>query len=86
MTIYWVTDQPFPASDEVIAEATQAGADTILHGIPPALIDVIAPGTLGVVDVPDPEPAHSAAGDLPVDLLLDATDPRDTSRIRRSEP
>ena len=36
---------------------------------------------------PPPEPDPMAdTGDLPVDLLLDATDPRDTSRIRRSEP
>lgn len=53
MTTYYVTDQPWPASAEVVSAA--AGA-VILHGIPPALIDVIAPGTLGVVDVPDPTP------------------------------
>lgn len=53
MTTYYVTDEPWPASAEVVTAA--AGA-VILHGIPPSLTGVIAPGTLGAVEVADPEP------------------------------
>jgi len=52
----WITDEPFPASPEVEVEAAAAGADQILHGIPPRWVDVIPPGTLGVFELPDPEP------------------------------
>lgn len=74
MTVYWITETPYPTSEQVAAEADAAGADAVLHGIPPALAAVIPSGTVGLVTVPD-EPVE--VPDDPVvtlaRLLLDAT-------------
>ena len=60
------------------------GTRTTFH--PDGTVDTVEQLT-GLPIPPPPEPDPMAdTGDLPVDLLLDATDPRDTSRIRRSEP
>lgn len=56
MTVYWITDEPYPTSPDVLAEATAAGAEQVLHGIPESLSAVIPAGTLGLFAVPDPEP------------------------------
>jgi len=54
--IVWITDEPYPTSPDVLAEATAAGADQVLHGIPQSLANIIPPGTLGVFEIPDPPP------------------------------
>lgn len=63
MTVYWITDEPWPTSEQVLAEAAAAGAEQVLHGVPPALEGEIPTGTLGRVEVavmsapgPRPEP------------------------------
>ena len=76
-------------SDGILIEQTVDNGDgtgtrTTFH--PDGTVDTVEQLT-GLPIPPPPEPDPMAdTGDLPVDLLLDATDPRDTSRIRRSEP
>ena len=64
----WITDEPYPTSDEVLAEAQAAGAEQVLHGIPLTFEGLIPPGTLGLYDVVLPEsplwPALDSAGSL----------------------
>jgi hypothetical protein len=49
----WITDTPYPASEDVVADAEAAGATEILHGIPQSLRDVI-PETVGYYELADP--------------------------------
>jgi hypothetical protein len=59
MTIYWITDEPWPTSAEVLAEADAAGAEQVLHGVPVRLAEVVPEGTTGLLIVDDePAPAH----------------------------
>jgi hypothetical protein len=51
MTVYWVTDEPWPTSDKVLAEAEAASADVILHGVPVSLSEHIPTETRGVYEV-----------------------------------
>lgn len=55
---YWITDEPWPASDQVAADAQTAGADMILHGVPASLIGIIPTGTTGYYEVVRPDPAQ----------------------------
>lgn len=50
----WITDEPYPTSPEVLAEANAAGAEQVLHGVPASLASLIPEGTLGLFAVPDP--------------------------------
>ena len=69
---------------QTIDNGDGTGTRTTFH--PDGTVDTVEQLT-GLPIPPPPEPDPMAdTGDLPVDLLLDATDPRDTSRIRRSEP
>ena len=68
----------------IVDNGDGTGTRTTFH--PDGAVDTVEQLT-GLPIPPPPEPDPMAdTGDLPVDLLLDATDPRDTSRIRRSEP
>lgn len=51
----WIADGP--VTDDVVATALEAGATEVVVGIPPALASTVAAGTLGYVEVSDPEPA-----------------------------
>ena len=53
MTIYWITDEPWPTSAEVLAAADDAGAEQVLHGIPERLADIVPSGTTGLLVVED---------------------------------
>jgi hypothetical protein len=57
-TRYWITDEPWPASEATAADAHAAGAEVILHGIPPSLAGTIPTGIVGYYEVvrPDPPP------------------------------
>lgn len=74
----WITADPYGGlTDGEAAAASAAGAGEILHGIPPALADDIAPGTVGLVeftDLPIPNPVP-----LPADPDLI---PPNTTRLR----
>jgi hypothetical protein len=54
-TRYWITGEPWPASEVVVADAQAAGADVILHGIPATLADVIPAGVLGYYEIVHPD-------------------------------
>ena len=70
--------------EQTVDNGDGTGTRTTFH--PDGTVDTVEQLT-GLPIPPPPEPDPMAdTGDLPVDLLLDATDPRDTSRIRRSEP
>ena len=70
--------------EQIIDNGDGTGTRTTFHA--DGTVDTVEQLT-GLPIPPPPEPDPMAdTGDLPVDLLLDATDPRDTSRIRRSEP
>ena len=70
--------------EQTVDHGDGTGTRTTFH--PDGNVDTVEQLT-GLPIPPPPEPDPMAdTGDLPVDLLLDATDPRDTSRIRRSEP
>ena len=70
--------------EQTVDNLDGTGTRTTFH--PDGTVDTVEQLT-GLPIPPPPEPDPMAdTGDLPVDLLLDATDPRDTSRIRRSEP
>lgn len=58
----WVAP-PGPLSDDEHTRAVASGATQILHGIPPALVDVIPPGTLGFFDIPEPPPPTTPVDD-----------------------
>ena len=55
-TRYWITAEPWPASEATAADAHSAGADVILHGIPASLAGTIPTGTLGYYEVVRPDP------------------------------
>ena len=70
--------------EQTVDNGDGTGTRTTFHA--DGTVDTVEQLT-GLPIPPPPEPDPMAdTGDLPVDLLLDATDPRDTSRIRRSEP
>ena len=70
--------------EQTVDNGDGTGTRTTFH--PDGAVDTVEQ-LAGLPIPPPPEPDPMAdTGDLPVDLLLDATDPRDTSRIRRSEP
>ena len=53
----WITADPYGGlTDGEAAAASAAGAGEILHGIPLALAEHIAPGTVGLVELDEPEP------------------------------
>lgn len=56
MTTYLVTEEPIDGVTAETLTAAETAQAIILHGIPPALSDVIPAGTLGVFDIPDPVP------------------------------
>lgn len=59
MTVYWITDEPWPTSAEVLAAAEDAGAEQVLHGVPARLADIVPEDTTGLIVVEDePAPAH----------------------------
>lgn len=60
---YFVTDEPWPASEELVVEANGAA---ILHGVPDTLSAVIPEGTLGPFSVDDPIPGPTAMGPMEV--------------------
>lgn len=72
----WITADPYGGlTDGEAAAASAAGAGEILHGIPPVLADVIPAGTVGLVemaepDLPIPEPVTEPTD--PVALLVSA--------------
>jgi hypothetical protein len=78
----WITSEPYPTTPEVLATAVAAGAEMVLHGIPPRLADQIAPGTLGLVTIalPDPpvedftDPVQVLLAELPAATLEEAND------------
>ena len=70
--------------EQTVDNGDGTGTRTTFH--PDGTVDTVEQLTgLPIPPPPEPDPVV-VTGDLPVDLLLDATDPRDTSRIRRSEP
>ena len=58
----WITNEPWPATPEVLADAAAAGCDTIWHGIPPTHLEIPA-GTVGAYELADPTPSSH----LPLD-------------------
>ena len=88
--IYFITDE-FPAGDDVIETAKAAGA-VILHGIPPVLADVIPAGTVGLVEmaepdlpIPEPVPAEITLADVAAalrDPLADLTASSASTTVR----
>lgn len=53
----WITADPYGGlTDGEAAAASAAGAGEILHGIPPVLADLIPAGTVGLVEMAEPEP------------------------------
>ena len=64
--------------------AADAGAGIIYHGVPPRLADLVAPDTLGAVDLPDPEP-DPVPVDVPAavaEALAPLTSTSTTAQIR----
>ena len=52
----WITADPYGGlTDGEAAAASAAGAGEILHGIPPVLADVIPAGTVGLVEMAEPD-------------------------------
>jgi hypothetical protein len=74
-TRYWITDEPWPASEATAADAHAAGAEVILHGIPPSLAGTIPTGIFGYYEVvrPDPPPYEplDATGALATLLVVE---------------
>ena len=68
--IYFITDE-FPAGDDVIETAKAAGA-VILHGVPAALAGTIPVGTLGLVEIDEPEPAEVPEPKMPANAVSSA--------------
>lgn len=52
----YVTSKKWPASASLRQAAADAGADEILHGIPPTLAGVIPDGHAGYCELPDEPP------------------------------
>lgn len=59
----WITDQPYPTSDAVRAEAAAAGATEIVHGITPSLA-ALGIATLGFHTIPDPPESPDPRAEL----------------------
>jgi hypothetical protein len=51
----FVTDQPYPTTDDVRAQAAAAGATEIVHGIGPGL-EALGVTTFGAHELADPPP------------------------------
>jgi hypothetical protein len=67
----WITDRPYPADAATIAAAAAAGATEIVHGVPPTLA-ALGIDTLGLHQLPDPEPAPDPRAAL-LDRISQAT-------------
>lgn len=50
----FITDQPWPTTDEVKEIALASGATEVVHGIPLSLSDQIPEGTLGYYELEEP--------------------------------
>lgn len=65
----WITADPYGGlTDGEAAAASAAGAGEILHGIPPVLADVIPAGTVGLVEMAEPDLPIPEA--VPVEITL----------------
>jgi hypothetical protein len=67
----WITDRRYPADALTVADAATAGATEIVHGIPPSLA-ALGIDTLGLHEIPDPEPAPDPRAEL-LDRIEQAT-------------
>lgn len=72
----YVTTKKWPASPTVRQAAADAGADEILHGIPPALAGVIPEGHAGYYELPDEPPPTPDPFTALVEALAQVDDPQ----------
>lgn len=87
----WITNEPWPATETVIAAAETVGADAIWHGIPESHADVIPAGTTGAVDIEEPTapayPPLDAVGVLATLLVIEGVlTLQDASNALHEEP
>lgn len=88
----WITDEPYPTSDDVLAEATTAGAEQVFHGIPQSLASIIPSDTLGLFTMPDPPgnagyPPLDNAGALATLLVVEGVLPiEDAANSQHTTP
>ena len=78
----WITNEQWPASEQVLADAAAASCPTIWHGIPASHVDDIPAGTVGafeladpVVPVPSADPLHQLAAAIVAATTLDDVKP-----------
>ena len=50
----WITNEQWPASEQVLADAAAASCPTIWHGIPASHVEDIPAGTVGAFELTDP--------------------------------
>lgn len=72
----FVTSKKWPASAATKQAAADAGADEILHGIPPALAGVIPEGHSGYFELPDEPPPAPDPFTVLVEALAQVDDPQ----------
>jgi hypothetical protein len=75
----WITNEQWPASEQVLADAAAASCPTIWHGIPASHVDDIPAGTVGAFELADPVvplyPPLDATGALATLLVVDGVLP-----------